>query len=101
MINTLSTNYVFLSTLNAKLYGLEYVKYFYANGSDDVDVYNSYEKSTYGRFYKLDGYLFRKNEILCLIVLCVFLMHEAHGGGFIGNFGVRKTLKFCMNNLLV
>ena len=33
--------------------------------------------------------------------MCVFLMREAHGGGLIGNFGVRKTLKFCMNNLLV
>jgi hypothetical protein len=72
VINTLSRNYVFLSTLNAKLYGLEYVKDLYANGSDVVDVYNSYEKSTYGRFYKLDGYFFRKNKLLFLIVLCVY-----------------------------
>uniref|UniRef100_A0A2N9G3B0 Reverse transcriptase n=1 Tax=Fagus sylvatica TaxID=28930 RepID=A0A2N9G3B0_FAGSY len=51
------------------------------------------EKAAFGKFYKLDGYLFRENR------LCVpnssmreLLVREAHGGGLMGHFGVRKTL---------
>ncbi|RVW13255.1 Transposon Ty3-G Gag-Pol polyprotein [Vitis vinifera] len=51
------------------------------------------EKTTFGKFYTLDGYLFRENR------LCVpnssmreLLVHEAHRGGLMGHFGIRKTL---------
>jgi hypothetical protein len=47
----------------------------------------------FGKFYRLDGYLFRRNQ------LCVpnssmreFLVCEAHGGGLMDHFGIRKTL---------
>ncbi|RVX14849.1 Retrovirus-related Pol polyprotein from transposon 17.6 [Vitis vinifera] len=57
-------------------------------------VYGACEKTTFGKFYRLDGYLFRKNR------LCVpnssmreLLVYEAHGGGLMGHFGVRKTLE--------
>ena len=56
-------------------------------------MYGACEKAAFGKFYRLDGYLFRENR------LCVpnsftheLLVHEAHGGGLMGHFGVRKTL---------
>ena len=56
-------------------------------------MYGACEKAAFGKFYRLDGYLFRENR------LCVpnsftreLLVHEAHGGGLMRHFGVRKTL---------
>ena len=51
-------------------------------------MYGACEKATFGKFYRLDGYLFRENR------LCVpnSSMREAHGGDLMGHFGVRKTL---------
>nr|CAN82867.1 hypothetical protein VITISV_015468 [Vitis vinifera] len=74
VVNALSRRYALVSTLNA-------------------NVYRTCEKTTFGKFYRLDGYLFRENR------LCVpnssmreLLVREAHGGGLMGHFGVRKTL---------
>ena len=60
---------------------------------DFASVYGACEKTTFGKFYRLDGYLFRENR------LCVpnrsmreLLVREAHGGGLMGHFGIRKTL---------
>ena len=65
----------------------------YANDDDFASVYGACEKAAFGKFYRLDGYLFRENR------LCVpnssmheLLVREAHGGGLMGHFGVRKTL---------
>jgi hypothetical protein len=69
--NTLSRRYAIIYTLNAKLLGFEYVKELYANDDDFASVYG------------LDGYLFRGNQLH---------VHEAHEGGLMGHFGVRKTL---------
>ncbi|RVW85784.1 Transposon Ty3-G Gag-Pol polyprotein [Vitis vinifera] len=91
--DALSRRYALVSTLNAKLLGFEYVKELYANDDDFASVYGACEKTTFGKFYRLDGYLFRENR------LCVpnssmreLLVREAHGGGLMGHFGVRKTL---------
>uniref|UniRef100_A0A7N2MS55 Reverse transcriptase n=1 Tax=Quercus lobata TaxID=97700 RepID=A0A7N2MS55_QUELO len=91
--NTLSRRYALVSTLNAKLLEFEYVKELYANDDDFASVYGACEKVAFGKFYRLDGYLFRENK------LCVpnssmreLLVREAHGGGLMGHFGVRKTL---------
>jgi hypothetical protein len=80
-------------TLNAKLLGFEYVKKLYANDDDFASVYGACEKVAFRKFYKLDGYLFRGNQ------LCVpnssmreLVVREAHGGGLMGHFGVKKTL---------
>ncbi|KAL6312878.1 hypothetical protein AAG906_022639 [Vitis piasezkii] len=85
--------YALVSTLNAKLLGFEYVKELYVNDDDFASVYGACEKTAFGKFYRLDGYLFRENR------LCVpnssmheLLVREAHGGGLMGHFGVRKTL---------
>ena len=93
MADALSRRYALVSTLNAKLLGFEYVKELYANDDDFASVYGACEKVAFGKFYRLDGYLFRENR------LCVpnssmreLLVREAHGGGFMGYFGVRKTL---------
>ena len=72
----------------------EYVKELYANDSDFVDVFATRDKGSFGKFYEHDGYLFRENK------LCVpnssmrdLLVREAHSGGLMGHFEVKKTLK--------
>ena len=91
--DALSQRYALVSTLNAKLLGFEYVKELYVNDDDFASVFGACEKVAFGKFYRLDGYLFRENR------LCVpnssmreLLVCEAHGGGLMGHFGVRKTL---------
>ena len=65
----------------------------YANDDDFASVYEACEKVAFGKFYRLNEYLFRENR------LCVpnssmrkLLVREAHGGGLMGHFGVGKTL---------
>jgi len=91
--DALSRRYALVSTLNAKLLGFKYVKELYANDDDFANVYGACERTAFGKFYRLDGYMFRENK------LCVpnssmheLLVCEVHGGGLMGHFGVRKTL---------
>ena len=93
VVDALLRRYALVFTLNAKLLGFEYVKELYANDDEFASVYGACEKAAFGKFYRLDGYLFRENR------LCVpnssmrkLLVREAHGGGLMGHFGVRKTL---------
>jgi hypothetical protein len=86
--DALSRRYALIATLNAKLLGFEYI-----NDDDFASVFAACEKAAFGKFYRLDGYLFRENR------LCVpnssmreLLVREARGGGLMGHFGVRKTL---------
>uniref|UniRef100_A0A2N9ESP7 Reverse transcriptase domain-containing protein n=1 Tax=Fagus sylvatica TaxID=28930 RepID=A0A2N9ESP7_FAGSY len=79
--DALSRRYALVSTLNAKLLGFEYVKELYVNDDDFASVFGACEKAAFGKFYRLDGYLFRENR------LCVpnssmreLLVREAHGG---------------------
>ncbi|RVW90256.1 Transposon Ty3-G Gag-Pol polyprotein [Vitis vinifera] len=91
--DALSRRYALVSTLNTKLLGFEYVKKLYANDDDFASVYGACEKTKFGKFYRLDGYLFRENR-LCVTNSSMreLLVREAHGGGLMGHFGVRKTL---------
>jgi hypothetical protein len=91
--DALSKRYALISILNAKLLGFEYVMELYVNYDDFASVFGASEKAAFGKFYRLDGYLFRGNQ------LCVpnssmreLLVREAHGRGLIGHFGVRKSL---------
>ena len=94
MADALSRRYAIVSTLNAKLLGLKYVKELYANYDDFASVYGVREKAAFEKFCRLDGYLFKGNR------LCVpnssmreLLVREAHRGGLMGHFGIRKTLE--------
>jgi hypothetical protein len=91
--DALSRRYALISTLNAKLLGFEYVKELYVNDDDFASVFTVCEKAAFGKFYRLDGYLFRENRF-CVpnSSMCELLVREAHGGGLMGHFGVRKTL---------
>jgi len=82
-----------LSTLNARFLGFEHIKELYKDDSNFANVYNACETSAFGKFYRLDGYLF-KNSHLCvpLSSMSELLVREAHGGGLMGHFGVVKTL---------
>jgi Fe-S cluster biosynthesis and repair protein YggX len=61
--NAFSRRYVLVSTLNAKLLGFDYVKELYANNDDFASVYGACEKAAFGKFYRLDGYLFRESRL--------------------------------------
>ena len=74
------------------------MKGLYNNDNDFGALYETCEKSTFGKFYRLGGYLFKENK------LCVpnssmreLLVHEAHSGGLMGHFDVRKHLKLYMS----
>ena len=73
MADALSRRYALVSTLNAKLLGFEYVKELYSNDDDFAC-----EKAMFGKFYRLDGYLFRENK-LCVpnSSMCELLVREA------------------------
>jgi hypothetical protein len=94
VVDALSRRYVLLTSLSAKMIGFEYVKDVYANDTDFSDVYIACDKATFAKFYKHDGYLFKESK-LCVpnCSMCELLVLEAHGGGLMGHFGVRKTLK--------
>ena len=65
----------------------------YANDDDFASVYEACEKVAFGKFYRLNEYLFRENR-LCVSnsFMHELLVCEAHGDGLMGHFGVRKTL---------
>jgi len=85
--------YVLLHTMNTRLLGFEYVKELYDNDSDFAEIYNACGHSAFGKFYLMDGYLFKENR-LCVPAssLRELLVREAYGGGLMGHFGVAKTL---------
>ena len=93
MADALSHRYVLLSTLDARFVGFEHTKELYKDGSDFAHVYNACETLAFGKFYRLDGYLFKESR-LCVPLSSMheLLVREAHGGGLIGHFGVGKTL---------
>ena len=66
----------------------------YANDADFANVYMACYRAAFGKFYKHDGYLFKENK-LCVpnCSMHELLLREAHGGGLMGHFGVRKTLE--------
>jgi hypothetical protein len=69
------------------------VKELYDNDSDFAKIYNAYGHSAFGKFYMMDGYLFKENRLYVpASSLCGLFVCEAHGGGLISHFGVVITL---------
>ena len=89
-----------LTSLGAKMLGFEYVKDMYANDVDFSNVYMACDKTSFEKFYKHDGYLFRGNK-LCVpnCSMLELLVREAHGGGLMRHFGVRTTLEILHEHL--
>ena len=81
--------------------GFEYVKDMYANDADFANVYMACDRTAFGKFYNHDGYLFKENK-LCVpnCSMHELLVREAHGGGLMGHFGVRKTLEILHEHFL-
>jgi hypothetical protein len=91
--DALSRRYALLSRLDAKLLGFEYIKELYAEDHEFREEYRACEKIASGKFFRLDGFLFRENK-LCVPNYSIreLLVQESHGGGLMGHFGVAKTL---------
>ncbi|XP_025012155.2 uncharacterized protein LOC112533908 [Ricinus communis] len=91
--DALSRRYALISKLDAKLLGFEYIKDLYSNDPDLANVYGVCEKGGFDKFYKFDGFLFWENK-LCVpqSSLRELLVREAHSGGLMGHFGIKKTL---------
>ena len=82
-----------LSQLNHKIFGLETIKELYAADLDFKDAFeNCREGRTWQKFMLREGLLYRANK-LCVPASSVrlLLLQEAHGGGLMGHFGVKKT----------
>jgi hypothetical protein len=91
--DTLSRRYTILSQLDHKIFGLESIKELYATDVDIKDVYeNCREGRTWNKYVLQDSLLYRANK-LCVLASSVRLLflQEAHGGGLLGHFGVKKT----------
>ena len=91
--DTLSRRYTMLSQLDFKIFGLETIKDQYVHDADFKDVMqNCKEGRMWNKFVVNDGFVFRANK-LCIPASSVrlLLLQEAHGGGLMGHFGVKKT----------
>ena len=73
--------------------GFEHMKGLYDNDNDFATIYGACEKSTFGKFYSLNGYLFKESK-LCVPNNSIreLIVHEAHSQDLMGHFGVKKTL---------
>ena len=81
-----------LSQLDFNFFGLETIKEQYVKDVDFKDVLqNCQEGRTWNKFIINDGFVFRANK-LCIPEGSVrlLLLQEAHGGGLMGHFGVKK-----------
>ncbi|XP_057986672.1 uncharacterized protein LOC131171219 [Hevea brasiliensis] len=58
--DALSRRYTLFSILDAKLLGFEYVKELYVEHADFAKIYELCEHAAFDRFYRQDGFLFRK-----------------------------------------
>ena len=89
----MSHRYTMLSQLDFKIFGLETIKDQYVHDAKFKDVLqNCTEGRTWNKFVVNDGFVFHANK-LCIPASSVrlLLLQEAHGGGLMGHFGVKKT----------
>jgi hypothetical protein len=81
-----------LSQLDFKIFGLETIKEQYANDANFKDVLQQcLEGRTWNKFILNDGFVFRANKLYIPEgSVRLLLLQEAHGGGLMGHFGVKK-----------
>lgn len=93
-MDALSRRYALFTSLRAKLLGFEHIISMYETDLDFCDIYKSCEKGAVDNFFRHEGYLFRENR-LCVpnCSMLELLVREAHSSGFLGHFGVHKTLE--------
>jgi hypothetical protein len=93
IVDALSRRYTMLSQLDFKIFGLETIKSQYSYDDDFKDVLlNCREGQTWNKSVLADEFVFRANKI-CIPAssVCLLLLQEAHGGGLMGHFGMKKT----------
>jgi hypothetical protein len=91
--DVLSRRYTMLSQLDHKIFGLKSIKELYTTDINFKDAYeNCREGRMWSKYVLQDGLLYRANK-LCVLTSFVRLLflQEAHGGGFMGHFRVKKT----------
>jgi hypothetical protein len=91
--DALSRRYALLIQLDYKIFGLETIKDQYVHDADFKDVLlHCQDGKTWNKFIFNDGFVFRANK-LCIPASSIhlLLLQEAHGGGLMGHFGVKKT----------
>jgi len=91
--DALSGRYTMLSQLDHKIIGLEIIKSLYATYLDFKEAFeHCRDGRTWNKYSLIDGLLFRAKK-LCVPASSVRLLflQEAHGGGLMGHFGVKKT----------
>ena len=66
----------------------EYVKELYVTDDGFASVYGACEKTVFGKFYRLNWYLFRENRLYVPnSSMRELLVCEVDGGGLMGHFG--------------
>jgi hypothetical protein len=89
----LSRRYALLTQLDYKIYGLETIKDQYVHDADFKDVLlHCKDGKIWNKFIFNDGFVFQANK-LCILASSIrlLLLQEAHGGGLMGHFGVKKV----------
>jgi hypothetical protein len=82
-----------LTQLDNKIFGLETIIDQYVHDADFKDVLlHCKDGKTWNKFIFNDGFVFRANK-LCIPASSIhlLLLQDAHGGGLMGHFGVKKT----------
>jgi hypothetical protein len=93
IVDALSRRYALLTQLDYKIFELETIKDQYVHDADFKDVLlHCQDGKTWNKFVFNDGFVFRANK-LCIPASSIhlLLLQEAHGGGLMGHFGVKKT----------
>jgi hypothetical protein len=80
-----------LSQLDFKIFGLDTIKEQYVHDADFKDVLqNCKDGRTWNKFVIHDGFVFRANKLCIPDSVHLLLLQEAHRGGLMGHFRVKK-----------
>ncbi|KAF8097476.1 hypothetical protein N665_0288s0009 [Sinapis alba] len=97
--DALSRRYALIATMEAKVLGVEFIKELYKNDPNMGEVFISCTTKANGKLYIHEGFLFRDMQLsIPQCSLRDLVIREAHGGGFMGHFGVDKTLVVVKEN---